>query len=73
MDVRQNRTEWSAVFDGAGEGCAACADDVQAGALEVDERPALLFSLPLARLFLRFSASLPASLVLVPPCSAFKR
>ena len=56
-----------------GEGCAACADDVQAGVLEVDERPALLFSLPLARLSLRFSASLPASLVLVPPCSAFKR
>ena len=31
MDVRRNRTEWSAVFDGAGEGCAACADDAQAG------------------------------------------
>jgi hypothetical protein len=73
MDVRQNRTEWSAVFDGAGEGCAACADDVRAGALEVNARPALLFSLPLACLFFHFSASLPASLVLVPPCSAFKR
>ena len=31
MDVRRNRTEWSAVFDGAGEGCAACTDDAQAG------------------------------------------